>query len=185
MQLIDSVSGDHIWADRYDRSTDDLFTAQDELCSLILFETDAAISFGEAAQFQKEQTKSADALQHVRRAIHSYSQYDRQGFIKARREADIAASLDPDLLVGPTFAVASRAQLVLHGWATDRDAVIEETLTICDEAITQNPNTAGVFANQVMIHLANRAFDLTIADTGHGVELLPGVGTTNHIHARA
>ena len=30
VQLIDSTSGDHIWADRYDRSTDDLFAAQSQ-----------------------------------------------------------------------------------------------------------------------------------------------------------
>jgi adenylate cyclase len=185
VQLIDSITGDHIWADRYDRSTDDLFTAQDELCSLILFETDAAISFGEAARYQKAQAMGADALLHARRAIHSYSQYDRVGFIKAQREADIAASLDPDLLVGPTFAVASRAQLVLHGWATDRDAVIEDALNICNDALLRNPDAAGILSNRGMIHLANRAFDLAIADTGRGMELLPGVGPTNHIHARA
>ena len=185
VQLIDSTTGDHVWADRFDRSMDDLFAAQDELCSIILFETDAAISFGEAARFQKQQSHGEEALLHVRRAIHHYSQHDRQGMIKAQREADIATSIDPDLLVGPTFAVAARAQLVLHGWTADRDALIEDALKICDETIGRHPDAAGIYSNRGMIYLAKREFELSIADTERGVELLPGVGPTNHIHARA
>lgn len=185
VQLIDSTSGDHIWADRFDRSTDDLFAAQDELCSKIVIETDAGISFGEAARTLLGRSYSADAIQHARRAIHAYSQYDKQGFIKAQREADIAASIDPDLIVGLTFAVASRAQLVLHGWTSDRDALLENALEICEEALRRHPDAAGIYSNRGMIYLANRAFDLSISDTEHGLELLPGVGPTHHIHARA
>lgn len=185
VQLIDSTTGDHIWADRFDRTMDDLFAAQDELCSLILFETDAAISFGEIARTMKAQSGNEDVLRHVRRAIHHYSQYDQQGFISAQREADIANSIDPDLVIGATFAVAARAQLVLHGWTADSHALIEEALKICGEAIARNPKAVGIFANRGMIYLANRAFDLAIADTEHAVELFPGVGPAQHSHARA
>jgi len=72
VQLIDSTTGDHVWADRFDHSTGDLFSAQDELCSAILAETDSAISFGEGARIQRENANSEEALLHVRRAIQSY-----------------------------------------------------------------------------------------------------------------
>lgn len=184
-QLIDSTSGDHIWADRFDRSTDDLFAAQDELCSRIVIETDAAISYGEAARTLLGRSYNEDAIQHARRAIHAYSQFDKEGFIKAQREADIAVSIDPDIHVGLTFAVASRVQLVLHGWTSDRDALIEKASGICEEVLRRHPDAAGIYSNRGMIYLANREFDLSISDTEHGLELLPGVGPTNHIHARA
>jgi adenylate cyclase len=35
-QLIDAESGNHVWADRYDRSYDDLFALQDEICHRIV-----------------------------------------------------------------------------------------------------------------------------------------------------
>jgi len=35
-QLIDAESGNHVWADRYDRAYDDLFALQDEICHRIV-----------------------------------------------------------------------------------------------------------------------------------------------------
>ena len=97
VQLIDSTTGDHIWADRFDRSTDDLFAAQDEVCSAILTATDIAISFGEGAQMLTETSNSEEALQHTRRAIQEFSRLNQQGFVKAQKAADIASSIDPDI----------------------------------------------------------------------------------------
>lgn len=51
-QLIDTVTGDHIWADRFDRPTEDLFSVQNELCEAILMETDTALSTGDSARIQ-------------------------------------------------------------------------------------------------------------------------------------
>jgi len=184
LQLIDSTSRDHKWADRYDRSTDDLFAAQDELCRAIVFETDASISFGAAARVQNEYSKSEDALRHVRQAIQGFSQHDHQGFIKALKEGDIATSIDPDFFIGPIFAVAARAQLVLHGWATDKDVLIEEALKICEETLARAPDAAGIYSNRGMIYLANHEFDRSIAEAKHGVDMSPDVGPARHIYAR-
>src|SRR5207244_3088980 len=35
-QLIDGTSGDHVWADRYDRDLEDIFAIQDEISKAIV-----------------------------------------------------------------------------------------------------------------------------------------------------
>jgi hypothetical protein len=35
-QLIDAVSGDHLWAERFDRSLEDIFAVQDEVTAKIV-----------------------------------------------------------------------------------------------------------------------------------------------------
>ena len=56
--------------------------------------------------------------------------------------------------------MGARAQLLLHGWAVDRNATIEEALKIADEAIGRNPGNGGIYSNRAMIYLATREFDL-------------------------
>jgi adenylate cyclase len=190
-QLIDSTTGNHVWADRYDGSTDDLFTAQDELCETIFIEVDAAISYGEPARRQRALTESDNALRHQQRAVVHFAFQDNQGFIKAQEEADKAAAIDPDFIPASIYRAAARVQQVLHGWATNDDFLINEAMEICESAIERMQtaktarNDGGLYFVRGLIHLTTREFDQSIKDCELGVNLTPNVGPARHIYARA
>ena len=62
-QLIDSTNGSHIWAERYDRSIDDIFAIQDEVTEAVV----ARIADG---------IKGARVLHARTRPSHSATAYD-------------------------------------------------------------------------------------------------------------
>ena len=49
-QLIDAQSGDHVWAERYNRKLDDIFALQDEITREIVVALSVNLSYGEEAR---------------------------------------------------------------------------------------------------------------------------------------
>ena len=184
-QLIDSTTGNHIWADRFDRSTDDLFAAQDELCVAILVETDSALSAGESARVRSTETNNTDATRHIQRASIFFGQQNYKGFLKAQKEADEAAEIDPNFSSALMYQVAARAQQVLHGWAADRDALLDEAMMICEDAIARQPDSSRIKAVRSLVYLVKGEFDLAILDGEASVEALPNIGAFHHFFARS
>ncbi len=60
-QLIDAMSGVHVWADRFDRDLTDVFAAQDELTQEIISALKIKLSEGEKARLVTSGTKNVDA----------------------------------------------------------------------------------------------------------------------------
>ncbi len=183
-QLIDSTTGDHVWADRFDRSTDDLFAVQDELCVTILVETDAATSAGETARVRDTQTTSTDAVRHMQRAAIFFAQHGHQGFLKAQQEADNAAAIDPDFSSALMYQIAMRAQHVLHGWAADRDAMLDEAMAISESAMSRLPDDPHIKGARGLVHLVKGAFDQAVLDCEAAVNALPNFGAYHDLYAR-
>ena len=144
VQLIDTESGEPIWADRYDGGVEDLFELQDELCMATLVETDAALSQGDPVRAQRELVNSDEAFRHLQQAIISWARLDPKGIDRAEREVDLALRLDPDLTHASMFGVTARAHRVLLGWAGEPERSLAEAMAICEDAMARVP--AGGFS---------------------------------------
>ena len=49
-QLVDAISGKHLWAERYDRKLENIFSVQDEITKKIITELRVKLTEGEHAQ---------------------------------------------------------------------------------------------------------------------------------------
>lgn len=190
-QLIDTVTGDHVWADRFDRSIEDLFSVQDELCDAILIEADTALSTGDQTRIQSAQSQNVQAMFHLRRAVVHFSANDSRGYFKALEESEKAFAIDPNIRTALVYRVSTRAHLVLNKWVTDGDKWLDEAMEIADAAIERGENTysssshGGLYLARGMIFLAKGAFDQSIKDSIFGAELTPNIPPARHMYARS
>jgi TolB-like protein/cytochrome c-type biogenesis protein CcmH/NrfG len=60
-QLIDAQSGNHLWAERYDRDLKDIFTIQDEVTLKVITALQVKLSEGEEIQIYAKGTKNLEA----------------------------------------------------------------------------------------------------------------------------
>jgi TolB-like protein len=60
-QLIDAISGHHLWADRYDRDQREVFALQDEITKKILTELQVKLTVGEQARLYGRGTDNLEA----------------------------------------------------------------------------------------------------------------------------
>jgi len=59
-QLIDAISGHHLWAERYDRDLKDIFTLQDEITMKIVTALQVKLTDGEQARIWSKKTENLD-----------------------------------------------------------------------------------------------------------------------------
>ena len=68
-QLIDTESGHHVWAERYDRDIDNIFTVQDEVTDAITAALEPAIGRAEMQRAQRKDPQNLDAWECHQRAM--------------------------------------------------------------------------------------------------------------------
>ncbi len=95
-QLIDALTGRHLWAQRYDRVMKDLFALQDEIIVKIMSAIWVKLTRGEIARLGKKQTDNLEAYIKLMQASEYFYRYNKEGNIQARKLAKEAIALDPN-----------------------------------------------------------------------------------------
>lgn len=137
-QLIDAASGNHIWAERYDRSTSDIFAVQDEITLSVVAAIEPQLYAADNLRLQSKPPESLDAWGCVIRAMpHIWtwvSQNDDTGINLLKR----AIELDPGYARAHcllAWIFASRVQL----GTMDYERGISDGLTLAQHAIDLDP----------------------------------------------
>ena len=110
-QLIDARSGLHLWAERYDRSLDDVFGIQDEITLRIALALQPELAEAELRKGQLKRTDNLNAWDHYLRGISLLAQHTCSGNSEAR--AHFQQSIDFDATYGDAWAGV--------GWSHLRD----------------------------------------------------------------
>lgn len=107
-ELIDSSTGQHVWAERFDRELRDMFEIQDEITEEIVTAMDVKLLTGDGARFQRQAFKNPVALDS------SYRGWDllfngtiKQDILGAQHLFEEVIRLEPTSPVG--YAAASLA----------------------------------------------------------------------------
>src|SRR5262249_19999213 len=74
-QLIDTASGAHIWADRFDGALDDIFELQDQVASSVVGAIEPRLRQSEFERASRKPTESLDAYDLYLRALALRYQY--------------------------------------------------------------------------------------------------------------
>src|SRR6266436_1892831 len=95
-QLVDAATGNHIWADRYDSTLEDIFDLQDRVTMSVIGAIAPQLERAEIARAQRKPTESLQAYDYYLRALASFYRYTREANMEAFKLTQIANNLDPD-----------------------------------------------------------------------------------------
>jgi len=95
-QLVDAATGNHIWADRYDSTLEDIFDLQDRVTTSVIGAISPQLERAEIERTKRKPTESLQAYDYYLRALASFYRYTRDGNIEAFKLTQIASNLDPD-----------------------------------------------------------------------------------------
>jgi TolB-like protein/class 3 adenylate cyclase len=104
-QLIDAVSGTHLWADRFEGSLDDMFNVQDQVASAIAGVLDPTLLEAELARMKRKPLASLDAYDYFLRGSEQVYRWTNRGQEEGLRLLTKAIELDPSY--GPAYALAA------------------------------------------------------------------------------
>jgi adenylate cyclase len=125
-QLIDSTTGHHLWAERYDRELEDIFAIQDEITQSIVGAIEPALGAAEQKRAQLIPPDSLDAWEASQRGFWHLYRWTREDLDLAVGWFRDAIAIDPHhpLALGGLSMTIMR-QVVRH-WVDDFDLAVSE-----------------------------------------------------------
>ena len=99
-QLIDTSSGAHLWADRFDGGLEDIFDLQDQVTTSVVGAIAPKLEQAEIERAKRKPTESLDAYDYFLRGMASYYRRTRERIDEALPLFYKAIELDPDFRLG-------------------------------------------------------------------------------------
>jgi adenylate cyclase len=99
-QLIDTASGVHVWAERYDRELSDIFAVQGEIATSVAGVIEPAVAGAEQQRVLRKAPERLDAWEAYQRGLWHFSSHGSDENAAARSFFKRAIALDPNFAPG-------------------------------------------------------------------------------------
>jgi TolB-like protein len=178
VQLIDAGTGDHVWADRFDKPIADLFEMQDEIVARLANQLGSELIAAEARRTQQAPNPDSMDLYFQGQAALNKG-VNPENMAQARGDFERALALDPgnlDALLG-----VGRVDYSVGGayLSDDRDAQLAAGEAAIAKVLSQRPNDA--LAHEIMggvLNQTNRS-EQGIAELERALALDPNLATAH------
>ena len=118
-QLIDAVTGAHLWADRFERDLTDIFALQDEVTVAVVSAVQPKLLQTEIEMAARRPPENLTAYDLCLRARQKTYLGTREGFAEAMRLAHRALDLDPRSIWAAVLAASAHLTSVVFGYTID------------------------------------------------------------------
>jgi adenylate cyclase len=179
VQLIDAISGQHLWAESYDRDLKDIFSLQDEVILKITSALSVNLTAGEQARAWAEGTKSLEAYLKLMQSREDRYKGNRESNALARRKAEEAIALDPKYAEAYALLGSTYINDVYLGTSSPKDAIARATESI-QKALTMNGSLADAHSMLGVLYSWSGRYEEGIAEAERGVELDPNSGQAHY-----
>lgn len=135
-QLVDTATGVHLWANRFDGGLGDIFDLQDQVTESIVGAIAPAVEKAEIERARCKPTERLDAYDHYLRGLaKSYQDASQQACNEALQLFNSAIKLDPDFATAYARAAFCYANAKAFGWISLTPAKVAEVSRLAQRAV--------------------------------------------------
>jgi TolB-like protein len=170
VQLIDAETGNHLWAERFDKPLADLFDMQDEIVARLAGALNAQLVAAEARR--AEQAPTPDSMDLYFQGLAWFNKgRTPDNVAQAHRFFDRALSVDPanvDALIGSALADVAQGAL---SFVTDPMAAFAAAEAKLTKALSSVPDHARAHANLGLVEIFTKRAAQGIAECEYALAL--------------
>ena len=179
-QLVDAITGHHMWSDSYDRELKDVFALQDEITMKVTRAIGVKLTAGEQARLWGKGTTNLNAFLKVLEGRGYTLSINRQNSI-ARNLYDEAISLDPEYAEAYALLAGTYLMDVRRGWSESPHKSLEKAHQLVQKALTFDDSLPSGHVILGNIYLQKRQYDQALAESERAVALDPS-GADAHMN---
>ncbi|MFQ5784422.1 MAG: adenylate/guanylate cyclase domain-containing protein [Alphaproteobacteria bacterium] len=174
-QLIDAATGNHVWAERYDRELADIFDLQDEMTATIVGAIEPELGTAERDRAKRKPPDNLDAWEQYQRGLWHFWRYTREDADEAERLFQSAIDLDPGF--GPAYAgVAYLLNFhVIYGWTDTPDQTLGRALRAGQLAVSADDKDPFAHFALGRTQTLQGEFETAIAELEKAIDLNPNL----------
>jgi len=171
-QLVDTTTGGHLWAERYDRDLRDIFALQDEVTQKIVTALVVKLTEDEQERLVRKGTDSLEAYDYTLRGMDYFFRFTKEANGQARQMFEKAIDLDPKYALAHTWLGWTHWVDYSFGWSQDPQS-LEWAFELAQRAISLDDSVSEAHALWGKVHLWKRQHDLAIAELEKTLSLNP------------
>ena len=135
-QLIDTASGNHIWAERYDRDLADIFALQDEITETLVGTLQTELGEVERERAHRKPPENLGAWESYQRGLWHLWRFNAEDEAEARQFFQHAVDLDPDFAQA-VAAVGYTLFFEVHNFCANSPLEkLDQALSLANRAVT-------------------------------------------------
>ena len=172
-QLIDAGSGNHLWAERYDRDMHDIFALQEDVARSVASTISGkveAVGRDRAVRLSPSELRAYDL---VLRAKVLTTKYTKANNAQALACAERAIALDPSSARAHAHAAWCHFFDYMACWTADRANALAKAFALARRAVELDETDSFARCLLGVVHLFRREYDEARSETEKGVELNP------------
>ncbi|MHC4792215.1 MAG: adenylate/guanylate cyclase domain-containing protein [Planctomycetota bacterium] len=170
VQLIDALTGNHLWAERYDRDLKDLFALQDEITIKIITALRVKLTEGEQVTVE---TDNLDAYLKYLQSRKQMQRKNKEGNALAQKLIEEAIALDPEYATAYLILSATHLMDIMYGSSESPKQSLQAAEELVQKAISLSGVNADARAFLGRIYLTKRQYKEAIAEGKRAVEMAP------------
>jgi class 3 adenylate cyclase/tetratricopeptide (TPR) repeat protein len=150
-QLIDALTGTHLWADRFDGSLEDVFDLQDKVAISVAGVIEPALQAAEMHRSAARPTTDLTAYDLYLRALAAFFPITKERIFAALGLLEQAIAIDRHYGLALSWAAMCHRQLVQDGWAEAPETNRSKGTDLAREALQVGENDPDILVNAALV----------------------------------
>jgi TolB-like protein len=172
-QLVDAATGNHLWAERYERDMRDIFALQDEVARAVASTVSGRV---EIANRDRVERLSPTALRAYDLILHAKAltlKYTRADNAQALACAERAAELDPTSAAAHGHAAWCHFYTYMASWVADRGGALAKAYALAQRAVELDETDSFPHVMLGIMHIFRREYDEAGSEITRAIDLNP------------
>jgi adenylate cyclase len=177
-QLIDALTGRHLFSEQYNRDLKDILNLQDEITLKVLTAVQVKLTTGEVARVFEKGTKNLEAYLKVLQAReHKSGTLNKERVERAIQLLEEAIALDPEYAIAYSILCTAHFDLVGIGASESPRESLQRAVELGKKAIALDESNSSVHAYLTFPYIYIREFDKAISEAEKAISLSPNSAT--------
>jgi adenylate cyclase len=169
-QLVDAKTGNHLWAERYDRELKEIFALQDEITKKIITALRVHLTEGEYARILDRHTNNIQAYMKI---LEGSGYFEEDKYSEAMKCFEEAISLDPQSASAHSSLSWAHLINVWFGPSATRKQSLKKAFELAEKCKALDHTHGGCYGALSQAYLMKRDYDKAISEGKKAVELDP------------
>jgi adenylate cyclase len=158
-QLIDAATGNHVWAQRYDRDLEDIFAVQDEITQTVVASLAGRLEAADLERTKRKPIESMAAYDYLLRGKDHHHRFTKEDNAQGLRALHKAVELDPRCAPAYAWLACTYGQAWARGYLEDSEMALERCVEAAQKSYALDETDAECHRILCAIHLLRRQYD--------------------------
>ena len=172
-QLIDGTTGNHLWAERYDRDLEDIFELQDEITLTVVGAIEPELAQAEREQAMTKRPDDLNAWDLFQQGMFYLHKRTREAAVEALSLFERAIEMNPNFSGTYSGSAYIRGYAIRQNLSDVSDDNLESAVQTAERAIELDPNDAFARVALGNVRIGRRELDKAELEFRKAIELNP------------